>query len=405
MSFSWYIARRYLFSKKSKNAINYITGISVSLVAIVSMALVIAMSVFNGLSIFITSLFNLFDPQIRITAEHGGVFSPDSAFVIIEEMPSISSYTEVLEDDVLLTYDQKQLVGKIKGVGKTFENTCTIDSLLIAGDFDVYDTIIPKVVVGQGVASKLSVGIYFKDALHMYAPKRKKSSAFNPKDDFIERHAYPTGIFSVQQDIDSRYILSSIDFTRDLLAYKNGEVSSIEIKLANGVDEDDVLDELQTLLGDGFVVKNREQQHAFLFKITQSEKLITFLIVSLILVIASFSIVGSLTMLIIDKKRDIHILRSMGANKSLLKRIFITEGWLISIMGAFIGITIGLALSYIQQYFGIISLGNASGGFLVDSYPVKVELMDSVYVLAMVLGVGFLAAYYPVSFVSKKYLE
>lgn len=405
MRLSWYIARRYLFSKKSKNAINYITSISVALVAIVTMSLVITMSVFNGLTFFVTSLFNQFDPEIRITAKTGGVFSPDSAFVLVQEIPSLQSYSEVLEEDVLLSYDNKQLVGKIKGVSPNYSKTCEMDSLLIAGDFEIFDSTFNFVVVGQGVAHSLSIGIYFKDALHIYAPKRTKTVSYNPTDDFIKKYAYPRGIFSVQQDIDSRYVLSSIHFARDLWAYTNSEVSSIEIKLKQGSDKQKVIEEIQSLIGGDFDVKNQQQQHAFLYKITQSEKLITFLIVSLILIIASFSIVGSLTMLIIDKQRDISILKSMGATNALVKRLFILEGWMISILGAIIGLILGLGLSLIQEQFGIIKLGNPSDMFIVDAYPVIVQWLDSVCVLAMVLGVGFVAAYYPVKFVSKKYFE
>ena len=405
MPFSWYIALRYLFSKKSKNAINYITGVSVTLVAVVSMALVVAMSVFNGLALFVMSLFNLFDPEIRITHENGGVFIPDSAFVQVASMPEVVSYSEVLVDDVLLSYADKQLVAKIKGVSQNYLETSSLDSILISGDFAIFDEVIPYVVVGQGVAHNLSIGLYFKDALHIFAARRTSSSAINPLDDFNKKYAYPRGIFSVQQEIDASYVISSIRFARELLEYTNNEVSAIEIALKPGTNEHAVMNQINAIVGDEYVVQNRELQHAFLYKITQSEKLITFLIVSLILIIASFSIVGSLTMLIIEKQRDVQILKSMGANVQLIKRIFIVEGWIISVFGACIGIVLGLALSYIQQEYGIIALSSTSNAFAVDAYPVRIQMMDALYVLAMVLGVGFIAAYYPVQFVSKKYLQ
>ncbi len=403
MRFSWFIARRYLFSKKSKNAINYITAVSVTLVAIVSMSLIIAMSVFNGLTGFITSLFNQFDPEIRITHTTGRVFLPDSTFFVVKELPSVASYSEVLEDDVLLSYSEKQLVGKIKGVSSNYSETCNMDSILIKGDFDIFDPKYNFVAVGYGIAHSLSIGLNFRDALHIYAPKRTKTVSFSPKDDYVKKYAYPKGIFSVQQDIDNSYVLSSIDFARDLFDYTN-EVSSIEIMLAKGKNVDDVKKQIEEIVGKDFKVKDRKEQHEFLYKITQSEKFITFLIVSLILIIASFSIVGALTMLIIDKQKDIAILKSMGASKKLTQKIFVMEGWLISILGAFIGVSIGVVLSLIQETFGIIKIGSGTS-FVVEAYPVVLQVPDVFYVLGMVLTVGFVAAYYPVKFVSKKYFK
>ncbi|HPY82541.1 MAG: ABC transporter permease [Bacteroidales bacterium] len=405
MPFSWYIARRYLFSKNSKNAINYITGVSVTLVAVVSMALIIAMSVFNGLALFIMSLFNVFDPDIRITHKNGGVFIPDSAFVHITSIPEVASYSEILIEDVLLSYTDKQLIAKIKGVSKNYAETIAVDSILISGNFAIHDDVIPYVTVGQGIAHDLSIGLYFRDALHIYAAKRKSTSALNPLDDFNKKYAYPCGVFSVQQEIDNTYILSSLAFARELLEYNNNEVSAIEIALQAGSNEKAVMKKISQLIGDDYLVQNKDLQHAFLYKITQSEKLITFLIVSLILVIASFSIVGAITMLIIEKQRDIQILKSMGADVPTIKKIFVLEGWIISLLGACIGIVVGLGITYIQQTYGIITLSTTSNAFAVDAYPVQIQLMDTLYVLAMVVSVGFIAAYYPVQFVSKKYLQ
>jgi lipoprotein-releasing system permease protein len=405
MPFSWYIAKRYLFSKKSKNAINYITSVSVALVAVVSMALILAMSVFNGLAIFVTSLFTTFDPEIRITHARGGVFTPDSAFVYVQALPSIASYTEALTDDVLLSYGDKQIIAKIKGVSESYVNTTDVSSMLVSGDFDIFDDVVPFVVVGRGISSQLAIGVHFRDALHVYAPKRSSRSSINPMDDFNRKHAYPKGIFSIQQELDNIYVISSINFARDLLEYKNNEVSSIEILLHEQAREQQVIRDIQELLGEDFRVLNREQQHEFLYKITQSEKLVTFLIVSLILIIASFSIVGTLTMLIIEKQRDVQILKSMGASVGTIKKIFIAEGWIISILGAFIGVSVGLLLAYLQQEYGFVKITAASDSFIVDSYPVRIQFTDIFYVLSMVLSVGFFAAFYPVHFVSKKYLS
>ncbi len=399
-----YIARRYLFSKKSKNAINYITAVSVVLVAVVSMALIIAMSVFNGLAFFVSSLFNLFDPQLKISQTNGDIFIPDSAWVRIEQIPSVASYSEVLEADVLISYSEKQLVGKIKGVPENYAQTSDVDSVIIEGEFDIFNDVVNYVAVGQGIVYDLSIGLHFRDALHIYAPKRESSISINPTDEFNRKHAYPKAIFTVQQDIDHSYVIASLSFVRDLLSYSESEVSSVELRLLPDADEAAVMSEIQNIIGDGFIVQNREQQHAFLTKITQTEKLITFLIVSFILVIASFSIVGAITMLMIEKYKDIQIFKSMGASRSLIQRIFVFEGWIISIVGAFIGISIGLAVSFIQQEYGVIGLSNAGGSFATDAYPVQVQFQDVLSVSAMVLTVGFLAAYYPVTFMSKKYI-
>lgn len=405
MGISLFIARRYLFSKKSKNAINYITGISVILVAFVTMALIIAMSVFNGLTILVTSLFNTFDPDIKITSATGKVFNETFVTQMLSQEKDVVSYTSVIEDDVLFAYSDKQLVGKIKGVDSAYSATCTIDSMMIAGEFKLQQNDIEFIAVGQGVARSLEVGLQYKDVMQIYAPDRtKKQSSLNPMEDFNKEYAYPRGVFSVQVDIDNSYVISSISLARRILKYGKHDVSAIEVLCNKNTDSKEFASYLHKKLGNEFVVRDREQQHEFLYKITRSEKLITFLIVSLILLIASFSIVGALTMLIIDKKRDIRILTGMGASSLLIKRIFVFEGWMISFAGAIIGIILGLGLSYAQQYFGLLKLGS-SDSFLVEAYPVHVQLMDVVYIFAMVCGIGFLTAYIPVNFIIKKHIR
>ncbi|MFO7869783.1 MAG: FtsX-like permease family protein [Bacteroidales bacterium] len=404
MHISFYIARRYLFSKKSKNAINYITAVSVVLVAVVSLALIVAMSVFNGLSVFITSMFNMFDPELKLSHSSGDVFIPDSSWVRIEEIPSIVSYSEILEADVLLSYSDKQMVGKIKGVSENYMETSHFDSLIVEGDSEIFHDVVNYVIVGQGIAYDLSIGLHFRDALHIYAPKRTSSFSINPSDEFNRKRAYAKALFAVQQDIDHSYIIAPLQFTRELLDFNQGEITSVELTLHDKAKEKQVVSKIKEIVGDEFVVQNRNEQHAFLNKITQTEKLITFLIVSFILIIASFSILGAITMLMIEKHKDIQILKSMGADALLIKRIFIIEGWIISVIGAIIGVTLGVLLAYIQQQYGIIGLSNVGGSFVTDAYPVKIEVFDIMYVFAMVLFVGFLAAYYPVKFMSKKYI-
>lgn len=405
MNISLYIARRYLLSKKRKNAIHYITTVSVILVAFVTMSLIIAMSVFNGLTILITSMFSTFDPQIKVQSAYGRVFSADSAIHLIRQVPEVAYITPVLEEDILFVYADKQLVGKLKGVGEEYSKTCPIDSMILSGEFVLQQNGIEYISVGQGVAHSLSVGLQFRDVMHMYAPDRNKGSSINPLDDYNKEYAYARSVFSVQMDIDNAYVLSSLTLAQRLLEYQHNQVSAIELKCVNTSDYKKVANVLRQKLGGNYKVRDREQQHEFLYKITQSEKLITFLLVTLILIIASFSIAGALTMLIIDKKRDISILASLGAEQKLIQRIFIFEGWMISILGAVIGLCIGVCLVLVQQHFGILKLHGESSSFIVEAYPVHLQCADILYTVSMVLTVGFIAAYIPVRFIFKKHIH
>ena len=375
--------------------------VSVILIAIVSIALTITMSVFNGLSDVISSMYNTFDPEIRITAKTGRVFSFDTVQPKLKTVSEIEAFTPILEDDVLFTYGEKQLIGKLKGVGSNFSKTCNVDSILVAGEFALQQDGVEYACVGQGVAHKLSVGLMFRDVLHIYAPNRTKKTTIIPTEEYNKTYAYARGVFSVQMDIDNQYVITSLDLAQELWAYTNNEISSIDIKLQPNADVQESVADIQRLLGDGFSVQDREQQHEFMSKITQGEKFITFLIITLILIIASFSIIGSLTMLIIDKQRDINILRSLGADSKTIKRIFIIEGWLISIIGVIIGVAIGIGICFLQEKFGIVKLPGASQNFVVQAYPVRVMLSDVIAILAIVLCIGFITAYYPVRKIAK----
>ena len=401
MSISFFFARRYLFSKKSKNIIHYITMVSVALIAIVSIALTITMSVFNGLSDVISSMYSTFDPEIKITAKSGRVFSFDSIQPKLKTVSDIEAFTPILEDDGLFPYGEIQLIGKLKGVGNSFTKTCNVDSILVAGEFVLQQDGVEYVCVGQGVAHTLSVGLQFRDVLHIYAPNRTKKTTILATEEYNKTHAYARGVFSVQMEIDNQYVITSLDLAQELWEYTNNEISSIDIKLAPNADVKKTVSNIQNLLGDDFSVKDREQQHEFMSKITEGEKFITFLIITLILIIASFSIVGSLTMLIIDKQRDINILRSLGADSKIIKRIFILEGWLISIIGVVVGVGIGVGICLLQEKFGIVKLPGTSQNFVVEAYPVRVLLGDVFAILAVVLCIGFITAYYPVRKISK----
>lgn len=404
MSVSFFFARRYLFSKKSKNAINYITAVSVALIALVSLAMVVTMSVFNGLNSVINSMFNHFDPEIKITAQSGRVFSFDSVETKLIQIADIYAFTPILEDDVLFTYGDKQMIGKLKAVGESYEKTCDLDSIMVIGEFVLEENDVHFACVGQGVAHKLSVGLMFRDVLHIYVPDRTKKTSIIPTEEYNQTYAYARGVFSVQLDIDNEYVITSLQLAQELWKYTNNEISSVELKVNENADIQAVKKHIQETLGDEFSVKDRDEQHAFLNKISKGEKFVTFLIITLILIIASFSIVGSLTMLIIDKQRDIQILQSLGANSKLIKRIFIFEGWLISILGSLIGIALGVVICLLQEKYGLVKLPGTSDNFIVHAYPVVVACKDVFAILATVLVVGFFTAYIPVRRISKTHI-
>jgi lipoprotein-releasing system permease protein len=399
-----YIARRYLLGKKSQNAINIISGISILGITTGTLALVIVLSVFNGFDALVKSLYNTFDPDIRITAVEAKTFTPDPVTKqAILSIPGVSAVSEVMEDNVLLLYNDRQHIATVKGVDEAFKDVSGLDSMIYDGEMKLKDRNRPYVVVGQGVAYSLGINLSFIDPLFIYTIDRKARINMSQPEESIRRDfIYPSGIFSIEQDFDFRYIICPIDFVRDLLLYHK-EVTSLELKLDPGFPVDDVQQEIQTLLGEGYHVKNREQQNEMFYRVMRSEKWAIFLILTFILIIASFNIIGSLSMLIIDKKKDILTLRNMGAGNRLIKRIFLVEGWLISVVGSITGLFLGTLISWIQQRFGIIKL-TGSGSFIIDSYPVRIETLDIILIWITVLIIGLLAARYPVQQISRKYL-
>jgi lipoprotein-releasing system permease protein len=402
LSFSFRIARRYLFSKKSHNAINIISGISAAGVGVGAMALVCVLSVFNGFELLISDMFSSFDPDLKITLTHGKSFdvnSPD--FNSLRKDKSVAYFTEVVEENALLRFKDKQMPATIKGVSDDFEKMTHIDSIMYDGKFVLYDGAFQRAVPGVGVAGILGLGAHFIDPLYIYAPKRtSKINLLRPENSFNQIGTFVSGIFSVKQlQYDDHYVLVSIALARELFEYEKYKVSSVELKLSKGANFEKVQKQIQTLLGNRFQVKNRYEQQESFFKIMKIEKWITYLILCFILLIASFNIIGSLSMLIIDKKADIETLRSLGANNQLIKRIFLFEGWMISAVGAIGGISIGAIICLLQQNFGILKLGT---GYVVDAYPVITNAMDIMLVFVTVIIMGFLAAYYPVRYIRTK---
>jgi len=400
ISFPFYIAKRYLFSKKSHNAINVISGISAAGVCVGTMALVCVLSVFNGFETLIADMFSAFDPDLKITLTQGKTFDVNSPELgEIRKMKSVASFTEVVEENALLRFKNKQMPATIKGVSDNFKDMTRIDSIMYDGEFILFDGAFERAVPGVGVASILGLGSHFIDPLYIYAPKRtSKINLLRPENSFNQVGTYVSGIFAVQQlQYDDHYVLVSINMARDVFEYGKTTVSSVELKLAGNVDPEQVENQIQKRLGDRFQVKNRYEQQESFFKIMKIEKWITYLILCFILLIASFNIIGSLSMLIIEKKNNIATLRSLGANNQLIKRIFLFEGWMISLVGALSGIGLGALLCLLQEHFGFLKLGS---GYVVEAYPVVTNWVDMLLVLFTVTSMGFLAAYYPVRYIN-----
>lgn len=406
MKTALYIARRYLISKKSVNVINIISGISVAGVTVGTFALVVILSIFNGLDTTIKGMFSSFDPEIRISASLGKSFDMKQAnFEAIRKIKGVESVTPVIEEDAMLRYGDRQYFATVKGVPLDYHSVAKFDSSFItSGEFVLASDNVPLAVVGQGVAYYLSVGLNFFDPIHVYTFKKGTRGRPSVNDAFIHSTIYASGIFASQQEIDSKYILVPFDFAQELFQLSE-RVSAIEISLQPGVSDRQLKKEIAAILGNDFTVKTQFEQHELFYKVMESEKWFIFSILGFVLVIASFNILGSLSMLIIDKKSDIIILQSMGANQRLIRSIFLFEGWMISLAGAIFGVIIGILICWIQLEFGILKVPGNTGAFIFTSYPVEVRIPDLVYIFLLVSGIGFLAAWYPIRFISGKYLK
>lgn len=409
MNLPFYIARRYLFSKKKHNAINIISAVSVCGVALATLALVCTLSVFNGFQDMVAGFFTAFDPELKITVREGKVFDPhESRVTQIHAMPEIEVWTETLEENAMVQYKDRQTMAVIKGVEDNFEQLTAIDSLLYGtGKFVLNDSVVDYGILGVELMSELGTGIQFVDPLQVYAPKRNaRVNMANPAASFNSDYLFsPGAVFIVnQQKYDARYILTSLGFARRLFDYDT-EVSAIEIKLKPGSNIDAVEKKMEEILGERFVVQNRYEQQADVFRIMEIEKFISYLFLTFILAIACFNVIGSLSMLILDKRDDVETLRNLGAGDQLITRIFLFEGRMISVFGASIGIVLGLLLCFLQQKFGLISLGGGNGSFVVDAYPVSVHLTDVLLVFVTVIAVGFLSVWYPVKYLSRRLLS
>lgn len=403
MKLPLYIAKRYLFAKKSRNAINVISSVSAAGVAVGTMALIIILSVFNGLELLVTAIFNTFDPDLKITAAEGKTFIPDSTkLYLLSAADGISCYSLTLEENAYLKYGDREYIGTIKGVDENYTRVTGIDSTIWEGEFLLTsENKRSWAVPGLGVANFLGIRVNFITPLFIYVPRKSAGSSLDYENAFVRKYIFPSGIFQIEQTYDSKYVYLPLDFTRELIQEEKG-VSSIEIKLNANADANRVRKNVNNIFGEDHVIQNRYEQQEIFYKVMRSERLAIFMILTLIIVIASFNIVGSLTMLIIEKERDIEILRSLGADNKLIRKIFIFEGWLISITGTIAGLILGFIICWIQQEYGVVRLNTTT--LIMESYPVVMKLRDFIIIPATVLLIGFWAAWYPVRFLTRKYL-
>ncbi len=408
MNFPFYIARRYLFSKKSTHAINIISGISIVGVAVATMALVVTLSVFNGFHDMVASFFTSFDPQLKIVPVKGKtVPADDPVLTRVKQLPQVEVAMETVEDQALAVYNGLQAMVVVKGVEESFSQLTHINEILLGdGAFELRAADMFYGIPGIRLAEQLGTGYSYEQPIRIYAPRREgQLNMANPLDGLVEDELYSPGvIFNVKQSrYDKNYILTDIAFARRVFE-QQGMVSALELRLKPGSNFDRVKSEIKSIVGDGYSVLDRYEQQDDTFKIMKIEKLIAYLFLTFILLVACFNIIGSLSMLIVDKKDDVVTLRNLGASDKQIVRIFLFEGRLISAIGAIIGIIIGLLLCWAQQTFGLVKLGSSSGSFVVNAYPVSVHPEDVVLIFITVLVVGFLSVWYPVRYFAKRLL-
>ena len=401
-----FIAVRYLFARKSHNVINIISAISAIGMAIGTAALIIILSVYNGFDSLIRSMMSTVEPDLLITPSTGKVFVPEGdVYDWIYDRPEVLSMCCILEDNVFISYDGNQGLAKAKGVDWIYAEESPLADHIRNGEFRLYKGDIPQSVVGGTLAYEMGINPRFLSPVEMYYPSRtKRISIADPTSALESVKVFPSGVFTVNEEVDRELMIVPIQVMRDLLKYDD-EVSAVEIRVAQGTERSvlkDLQKEISRRLGDGFEVKDRYRQNEVLYKMMTYEKLATYLILIFVIIIIAFNIFGSLTMLIIEKEDDIRILRSMGATRKLISRIFVLEGWMISLAGLAAGIAVGTVMSLIQQHFGIIKM---PGLYVVQAYPILLSWADIAITAAGVAIIGYLIAVLPVMTRSRKWAE
>ena len=408
MNFPFYIARRYLFSKKSTHVINLISGISAVGVAVATMALVVTLSVFNGFHDLVATFLTAFDPQIQVVPTQGKTAPADDPVLQkIRTLPEVDVATESVEDQALAVYQGKQAMVTVKGVDDNFDQLTHINDILYGdGEFSLHAANLEYGSVGIRLADQLGMTADWDGYLNIYAPQREgQLDMMNPTEGFVEDSLIsPGAVFMVRNaKYDANYIVTSIGFARRLFN-QQGMLSQLELRLKPGSNLDAVKAEMREIAGEKYRMLDRMEQQADTFRIMKIEKFIAYIFLTFILAVACFNIIGSLSMLIIDKKEDVTTLRNMGATDKQITRIFLFEGRMIAVIGAVIGILLGLLLCWLQQEYGLVALGQSSGSFVVDAYPVSVHPEDIIVVFLTVVAVGFVSVWYPVRYFAKRLL-
>lgn len=398
MHFLLFIARRYLVSKKSTNVINLISGISVFGVTFCTAALIILLSAFNGLESWVIRLYNTFDPDLRIEHKSEKFFREDKFPISqITQIKGVAGIVPSIEENGLLKFEDAQYISTIKGVGDDFLRTSGVKDMMAGGKYRLHDGGSPSAIVGGGIAYFLSLKIGNpENKLDIFVPRPNANIPLDPSEAFHSESILPVGVFQIQPEFDDKYILVPIDFARKLFL-REMSLSSLEVQLKAGADQDEVKNQIKQLAGSDFLVKDRFEQHAVLYKIINSEKWAVFLIGVFILLIAVFNITGSLTMLIVDKSNDIKTLQTLGAGWKQIRGIFFSEGLLISFVGLLIGIILGLSLVFIQDKYSLIMISD------IDPYPVELQWRDLIMVSLTVIGISAAASWLPASKILEKY--
>jgi lipoprotein-releasing system permease protein len=395
MNFPFYIARRYLVSKKSTQAINIIALISVTGISICTAALIIVLSAMNRMTDLVLSLYNSFDPDLKITPERGKTFEVTDPFKAIQKIPGVLYYSEVLQENALFKHGEKQHIGTIKGVDGNFGKMSGLDSFIVSGNFDLGSDTMPMALAGGGIAAKLDLVVnqfHAGSLIQIFIPRKEARAATTQEDVFHIGYLFPSAIFSLNDDFDFRYLITSLDYLRNITDAKN-KATSIELKLEKNVNESEIRKKIQTLTGPGFQIKNRFEQNEVLFKTLKSEKWWTLVILAFIMIIGTFNVIGCVTMLILEKQKDMFVLASLGAGIKTLRKIFMVEGLMIVFLGSLIGIFTGLLLCYLQIQYKLVPF---SEGFIIDHYPIRVMGTDVMITLGLVLITGYFAGWYPI---------
>lgn len=408
MNLSLYIAKRYIFSRKRHQVINIISGVAVAGVALATVAMVCTLSVFNGFQGVVAKQFTAMDPDVKVTVAQGKSFDKNSGAVAqVAALPSVSAVSFSVEDVAMVQYGGRQVMATIKGVDESFCRMSGIGDILYGnGELILCDGINSYAIMGAELMQQLNCGVYFTTPLEVFAPNRKgKVNLTIPASNFKRAKLLSSGLVFMlnQPKYDAGYIITSDIFAREIFRRGGNEVTSMDIKVRDGEDIEDVKETIASILGDGFVVQDRYEQQRDIYKVMQVEKLISYIFLSFILLVACFNIIGSLSMLIIEKRDNMNTLRSLGADTSVISNIFVFEGCIISAAGAVSGVILGLLLCLLQQQFGFISMGGGDD-FVVSSYPVEVEFADVALVFVTVLAVGFMAVWLPVKALTKRFI-